>query len=298
MDLLQLRYFQTVARTEHITKAAEELHISQPSLSKIISKLEKDLDVPLFDRKGRQIKLSIYGNAFLPKVNRIFMELESGINELSDMKGKENNKVSVAINVMSFFPEIYMEYLKLFPNTCVRQTSGTLREMRQQLENGTIDYCISSPPIKAPNIEYINLSTEELCLIVPQGHKFANRKSINLDEAADEQFLCVKEGFGMRDLTEKMCYQAGFSPNIIFESDTASRTAELVNRGFGIALYPVPLRKTREFEYLTFLHIKRPVCTREIGLSFVRNHYMSKSARKFKDFVIDYFNAKKQDVSN
>jgi DNA-binding transcriptional LysR family regulator len=298
MDLLQLRYFQIVARTEHITKSAEELHISQPSLSNIISKLEKELDVPLFDRIGRQIKLSIYGKAFLPKVDRIFIELESGVNELSDIKGKENNKVSVAINVMSFFVEIYKEYLKLYPNTCVSQTSGTLTEMQQQLLNGTIDYCISSPPVKAPNIEYINLSIEELCLIVPKGHRFANCRSINLDEAAEEQFVCVKEGFGMRDLTEKLCYQAGFSPNIIFESDTASRTAEMVNNGFGIALYPVPLQKMREFEYLTFLPIKKPVCTREIGLSYVTNHFMSKSAKQFKDFVIDYFNEKKQGVSN
>lgn len=300
MDLLQLKYFQTVSRTEHITKAAEELHISQPSLSKIISKLEKDLGVSLFDHKGRQIKLNIYGKAFLPRVNRIFMELEDGMHELSDIKEKESNKVSVAINVMSFFPEICKEYLKLFPSTCIHQASGTLMEIRQQLETGKIDYCISSPPVKAPDIECSNLYTEELCLIVPKEHRFADRKSIQLVAAADEPFVCVKEGSGMRELTENLCSQAGFRPNIAFESDSSSRTAELVTIGFGIALHPAPLRKEPEFDNLIFLHIDKPVCTREIGLSYIKNHYMSKSAKQFKDFTIDYFNKikAKQDISN
>lgn len=122
MDLLQLKYFQTVARTEHITKAAEELHISQPSLSKVIARLEDDLEVPLFDRKGRQIKLNNYGKTFLRRVNRMFTELEDGKHELSDMRGNENNKISFALNVMSLFPELLKEYLKKFPHTRFRQT--------------------------------------------------------------------------------------------------------------------------------------------------------------------------------
>jgi DNA-binding transcriptional LysR family regulator len=90
MDLLQLKYFQTVARSEHMTRAAEELHISQPSLSKVISNLEEDLGVPLFERIGRQIKLSHFGKAFLSRVERIFLELEDGKRELSDMLENES----------------------------------------------------------------------------------------------------------------------------------------------------------------------------------------------------------------
>lgn len=85
MELLQLKYFQTVARLEHMTKAAEELHIAQPSLSKTIARLEKDLGVPLFDRQGRQITLNPFGKVFLKRVERIFHELSEGEREIKDL---------------------------------------------------------------------------------------------------------------------------------------------------------------------------------------------------------------------
>lgn len=290
MDLLQLKYFQTVARIEHITNAAEELHISQPSLSKVIARLEDDLGVPLFERKGRQIKLNNYGKTFLRRVNRIFTELEDGKHELSEMRGNENNKISVALNVMSLIPELLKEYLKKFPHTRFRQTIGTIAEMQQLLENGSVDYCIASPPIEGQNIEHIHLFTEELCLIVPKGHRFEGRDSINLAEAADEKFVGLKKGFGMHDLADKLCRQAGFTPDIVFESDTSSKIAELVSIGFGVALHPIVPWRNLNAEHPVFLHIKEPVCTREIGLSYVYGHYMSQSAKQFKDYVIEYFN--------
>jgi DNA-binding transcriptional LysR family regulator len=299
MDLLQLKYFQTVARTEHITKAAEELHISQPSLSKVIARLEEDLEVPLFNREGRQIKLNNYGKAFLRRVNRIFTELEDGKRELYDMRGTENNTITVALNVMSLFPELLKEYLKVFPNTRFCQIIGTIAEMKQQLENGTVDYCLSSPPIEGPGIECMHLYTEELCLIVPKGHRLAERGSIPLAEAADEQFISLKEGFGMRNLTEELCHQAGFTPNIFFESDTSLKIAELVNIGFGVALNPIPIWRNLNTENHVFLHIKEPICTREIGLSYFRGHYMSKSAEQFKAYIIEYFdNARCNDTQS
>jgi DNA-binding transcriptional LysR family regulator len=90
MELLQLHYFQTVARLEHMTKAAEELKIAQPSLSKTISRLEEDLGAPLFNRQGRNIRLNQFGKVFLTRVDRIFRELEEGKREIRDMAGLNN----------------------------------------------------------------------------------------------------------------------------------------------------------------------------------------------------------------
>jgi transcriptional regulator, LysR family len=98
MNLLQLKYFLTVARCEHMTRAAEELHIAQPSLSKVISKLEEELGVLLFERVGRQIKLNHFGKAFLNRVERVFLELDNGKRELSDMSINESSYISIAAN--------------------------------------------------------------------------------------------------------------------------------------------------------------------------------------------------------
>lgn len=97
MDLLQLKYFQVVARLEHMTRAAEELHISQPSLSKMISRLEKHLGVPLFDRHGKQIRLNRFGKIFLNRVDRVFAELEEGQYELADLTGLERGEADLII---------------------------------------------------------------------------------------------------------------------------------------------------------------------------------------------------------
>src|SRR5256886_1659607 len=97
MDLLQLHYFRTVARLEHMTRAAEELLIAQPALSQTIARLEDDLGVPLFDRLGRRIRLNLFGRAFLGRVERIFAELDQGQRELADLAGGEQGQVDLAL---------------------------------------------------------------------------------------------------------------------------------------------------------------------------------------------------------
>ena len=115
MELQQLRYFLTVARLEHMTRAAEELHITQPSLSITISRLEESLGVPLFDRYRRQIKLNEFGKAFLRRVERIFDELEEGKRELLDLAGLEHGTVSVASTSMGILKDLIDSFLTQYP---------------------------------------------------------------------------------------------------------------------------------------------------------------------------------------
>lgn len=291
MDLLQLKYFQTVARYEHMTHAAEDLHIAQPSLSKVISNLEAELGVPLFERIGRQIRLNHFGKAFLNRVERIFLELEDSKSELSDMLKNESLKISIAVNNLGPFYKLLEGYLKLYPNTIFRQTMGSTVKMQQQLQNGEVDFCISSPPIEGDFIECIPLETEEIFLLVPSGHKFAKYDEISLIEAANEPFISLKEGFGIRDLTEELCYQAGFSPNIIFETDISANLMEMVNSNMGVALLPILQWNVIPQNKSVPIHIKEPVCNRIIALSFIKGHYLTEASIQFKDYLIDYFKA-------
>lgn len=295
MDLLQLKYFQTVARHEHMTRAANELHIAQPSLSKVITRLENDLGVPLFDRTGRQIRLNQFGKVYLNRVERIFLELENGRRELSNMLGNENTKISLAMNNLFSLSKILEGFLKLHPNTSFCQTIGSTNKMQQQLLDGYVDICISSPPIEGDGIECIPLVTEEIFLIVPHGHKFANRNEINLIEAANEQFINFKEGFGIRDLTDKLCRQAGFTPNIVFESDIALNLLDLVNNNLGIALLPILQCRDWPEKIPVPLHIKDPICNRVIALSYVQGRYLPQVTKHFIDYIIN--NAKKFNIN-
>lgn len=286
MDFLQLKYFQTVARCEHMTHAAGELHIAQPSLSKSITRLEEELGVSLFDRTSRQIKLNQYGKVFLQNVDKIFAQLDDGIRQLHDMKDNENQTIRLSFNNMYPFARLIKEYLSLYPNTKFHQTIGSFKEMQHQLENSEVDLCISSPPLTGDGIECITLFSEEIFLVVPHDHRFSQRKSISLIEAANEEFISLKEGFGIRDLTERLCLQAGFAPNIIFESQVAINIPDMVNANLGVALLPMLGWEKNIEKNSVWLHIDDIEASRITALSYLKGRYLSSAVLKFKDFAI------------
>lgn len=293
MDLLQLKYFQTVARHEHMTRAAAELYIAQPSLSKVISRLEEDLGVSLFDRKSRQIKLNAYGEAFLKRVNRIFLELDDAKRELADLSGNEDRTITMAINNLYPISKMLRGFIERYPamNTCFRQTMGSTEEMRLQLLSGEVDFCVSSPPIQGDNIECIHLFSEEIYLLVPHGHKFSNRRNIDLIEAIDEPFISLKSGFGIRDLTEQLCMLSGFKPRIVFESEVALNLIDMVNCNMGIALLPILDWDDLPDNIPVPLHINNPTCSRATALSYLKGHYLTHVSRNFIDYQMKYFQA-------
>lgn len=290
MDLLQLKYFQIVAQYEHMTRAAEELHIAQPSLSQAIARLEEDLGIPLFDRQGRRIQLNQFGRAFLRHVERAFAELDEGRKEVTDLAGLEQGSISLALASTQFLPDLLSAFLASYPHVRFRLfQQHALATVIQQLERGEIDLCISSPPIEQPGISCVPLMTEEIFLLVPSGHPLAGRKSIHLKEAADEAFISLKPGHGFRDLTDSFCRQAGFTPNVAFEGDETATVRGLVTAGLGVTFAPALVLKSLTERGMVSLRIEEPACQRKIGLAWLEERYLSVAARHFQGFVIEYF---------
>src|SRR6266567_2573570 len=235
MDLLQLKYFQTVARLEHMTKAARQLYIAQPSLSQTIARLEEELGVPLFDRQGRQKQLNQVGRVFLRRVERIFGELEDARSEIADLAGMERGGIALAVVIPQILPDLLRAFLTDHPHVSFRlfhqHSSPTVQ---QQLEQGEIDLCITSPPIEQQSIGWISLMTEEIYLMVPPGHRLAERTSIDLKEVEHEPFISLKPGNTIRDLTDSFCQQAGFTPKVAFEGDEPSTIRGLITASLGV----------------------------------------------------------------
>ena len=176
MDLLQLRYFQVVARREHMTQAAKELSIAQPSLSQTIARLEEEVGTPLFDRQGRQIRLNQFGRAFLRRVERIFTELEDGRREIEDLSGLERGRIAFSVFNTPFLPDLLRAFLVDQPRVNFRLLlQHSSLEAQQQLERSEIDICITTPPISLPGIRWQPLFTEEILLMVPRDHWLAGR---------------------------------------------------------------------------------------------------------------------------
>jgi DNA-binding transcriptional LysR family regulator len=289
MEFLQLHYFRTVARTEHMTKAAEELRIAQPSLSKTIARLEADLGVPLFDRQGRQLRLNAFGKAFLKRVDRAFMELNEGRRELRDLAGLQRGMITIAVSIPRILPELLQAFLKEYPNVLFRQLYESTSSIKRLLENGEIDFGISSVPIAGPGLEWKPLVTEEVFLIVPLGHPLARRESIALSEVKDEPFISMSAGFGFRDLTDAFCREAGFTPNIAFEGDEPYSIGRLVEQGLGVAFIPALSTNWESRPAVKRLRIEQPACRRTIGMGWSKRRYLSLAARRFRERVKEHF---------
>jgi DNA-binding transcriptional LysR family regulator len=289
MEFLQLKYFQTVAQLEHMTKAARQLRIAQPSLSKTIARLEEDLGVPLFDRQGRQIRLNAYGKVFLERVERAFMELNEGKREIRDLAGLNQGMVTLSVSIPSILPGLLGSFLAQYPDVHFRQFFESASSMKHQLENGDIDFSISSEPIEGPDIEWKPLITEEILLVVPPGHPLAERDSIRLCEVKHESFVSMNAGNEFRTLTDRFCRQAGFTPNICFAVDEPDVIGRLVRQGLGIAFVPALSWLAASPRLSNRLRIIEPTCQRTIGLAWSKRRYLSSAAQRFREFVIHYF---------
>lgn len=287
MELLQLHYFRTVARLEHMTRAAQELHISQPALSKTISRLEEDLGVPLFDRQGRQIRLNAYGKAFLKKAEAALSLLEEGRREVADLAGMERGSIYLATSTLNRLSEPIGAFLAQYPKVNFRITQASMEDMGQLIENGEVDFGFTAMPIEQPGICALPVLNEEVYLAVPSGHRLAERDSICLSEVAYEPFIGYKEGYPFRKMNDAFCRAAGFRPNVVCEVDEPTAIGNLVRAGLGVAF--VGACKGDAETPLIKLRIDRPVCQRTFHIAWLENRYLSRAALQFRDFLVRHF---------
>ncbi|WP_116191647.1 LysR family transcriptional regulator [Paenibacillus taihuensis] len=287
MELLQLRYFLAVARSEHVTAAAQSLHVTQSSLSKTIQRLEDDLGVLLFDRVGRKLQLNEFGRRFLRRAERALFELEQGKQELSDLSDPDHGTLELAVTSASVLPDILRKYRRKRPNIQFHVQMLTTQEMIMLLERGEVDYCLSSPPVQGDDIECQIVYIDPILVAVPEGHRLADRSSVSLSELKDEWFVGVKIGYGTRDLMDNVCKSAGFVPHYVYEGDEPARLINLVEAEIGIAFIPSTARNERA--QIRYLQIEGHEAVRKIALLWHKSRYLSPASLDFREIVVEYF---------
>jgi DNA-binding transcriptional LysR family regulator len=288
MDLLQLEYFRKVAKLNHLTQAAQELHITQPSLSQTIAKLEKDLGVPLFDRQARKISLNQYGKVFLEKVDAALALLEEGKREITDMAGLDQGTVSIDTTFLPQFSEFINNFRSTYPDVRFRISQVSTKENQEQLlGSGEIDFYIACKQKERNGITHLPIHTEEIVLAVPFSHPLAGQESIRLNDVVNESFIHFKKGHSFREDTDELCKKAGFTPNIVCETDDYKTIVELVKSGIGIAFSLESIvDKENPFHYL---RIEEPICQRTYQLVWSKKRYLSSAARMFRDLLTEHY---------
>lgn len=294
MELQQLEYFKIVAELQHMTHAAEQLNISQPALSKSIANIEQEIGVPLFDRQGRSIFLNRYGKLFLESVDNILKEFERAKQEINGLVRPGYGEVSFGfIHTLGLevVPNLMAHIHKEYPNMKFNLNQAASYKLLKSLEDGEIDFCLSQRFTSSViEVEWIELWSEELFVIVPKNHKFADRESIELEEIEQEPFIAIKERNMLRKIIDEFFEQAGILPNITFEGEEMHTVAGFVSAGLGVSLIP-NVRGLNELNVCK-IRVSNPICKRKIGLSWTKGKYLSPAAVQFKEYLIEYFKNK------
>ncbi|MCK7622785.1 LysR substrate-binding domain-containing protein [Streptomyces sp. RS10V-4] len=291
MDLLSLRYFRAVARREHISRAAEELRVAQPSVSRTLARLEAELGVPLFDRQGRTIRLNRYGAAFLRRVERALDELDVGRRELADAAGPDRGSLALAAETLLPLAGLLGDYRTAHPGVAVRLHQSTPAAMLDQLRAREVDYCVASQPLTAPGLDTVRLRREEVQLVVPAGHRLAGRDRVTVADLRTEPFITTRTGHWQRDLLERLFAPTGQRPVVCCEGDEPGVTLHLIRAGIGVGLAPAAARDVTAGEPVAWVPIDAPGCHRTLSLVRRADSYLSPAAARFRDLAVAHFAA-------
>lgn len=270
MELLQLRYFLTAAEFQHMTKAAEHLQIAQPALSQAIRRLETELGVPLFERKSRSIELNEAGRLLQKRLIPILSALDRIPEEIKEGQYQTTHTIHLKLlAASSLITNRIIAYRALRPDVNF--------QLYQSDSHADYDLCVSAKRTDWAAEEfsdYMVMLEEDLYLAVPSHSPYGDKDSIRLADTRDSGYICLAGSRPIRKICNSYFSEAGFTPRIIFESDTTESVRNLIAAGLGIGFWPQyswgPL--TSEWGPLSsrssvkLLPIKDQVCRRQIVL--------------------------------
>lgn len=286
MEVYQLEYFCSVARHGNITKAAEELHVSQPALSRAIKKLEEELGVELFNRIGRHIELNDRGEVFLSAAETAIRSVES-VGQTLDRYVREKSSTLNVRNPCFFGDDegVLAGFIKEHPDIYVRCASEPTSFFEGEVPDLTFFASFTSHD--EPNC--IALGSEDIILSVPKNHPLAEARSVKLADLRYEKFVTVLP-CTLRNVMDGMFSEAGFDPHFVIEDQHCRSINRLVYQGLGIALAPeVTWFSAADRDLVRQIPITDVKRSRTLYLRWTEGVHLSPAALVFKEYLVNYY---------
>ncbi|GAB3984983.1 LysR substrate-binding domain-containing protein [Actinoallomurus acanthiterrae] len=283
MDLNSLRQFLVVARLEHLSRAADELRIAQPSLSRTIARLESELGTPLFDRGGR-LRLNEAG-LFRGYVERSLGELEAGRRAVAEATSEGVRTVRLASETFLTLTGPLADFKRAHPSVEVELHWSPAEDMARRLRAQEVDLCVASQPIRAEGLEQVRLLDEAVGVGTPLDHPLAGRTSVSVDELADQPFIIAREGHWQRRLFDRLFTARDLTPKIVCEVDELSAIAGLISAGLGVSLVPAFARRAAIRAPLIWTAVDSPDCRRAVTLFWGADSHLSAAARLMRTTI-------------
>ena len=291
MTLQQLVYFIEMAYTLHYTKTADKLNIAQPSLSYALNKLSKNLGVPLFEKSGKKVSLTEYGEAFLPYAESALNILAQGETQLANMCSPSSGNInlgyiySVSFDAIPYLIDKFYTYQgnrNIHFNLQINMTDILV----EKLIDGSIDVVMAPlPKVANECIESIPMFKQELFLVVYNDHPLANRKFITIDDLRNEKFVMINKKTDLFLQTDAFFKSNNLVPQVNFEVDECNSMAAFVGTRLSIAI--IPKIPSLDKYNVTAIPFKEKILNRTIYLLWNNRQPMTPALNNFLNYYKD-----------
>lgn len=237
--LRQLQVFEAIVRLGSFTRAAEELFLTQPTVSMQIKKLADSLGLPLFEHVGRNVRPTEAGMELYQSCRKIFETLANLEMKIADLKGVKRGRLRLGVITTAkyFAPEVLGEFCQLYPGIEIALKVSNRERIFERINANEDDlYIIGQPPSDQLDIETFPVAPNPLVVMAPRNHPLVGRKNIPLSEIAEEPFILREPGSGIRDATLKVFDETGNRPNVRMELGSNEAIKHAIVGGLGLSV--------------------------------------------------------------
>ncbi|MCK9922143.1 LysR substrate-binding domain-containing protein [Frankia sp. AgPm24] len=291
MQLHQLAYFVAVAETRHFTRAAQRMHVAQPSLSQQVRSLEQELGAPLFNRARGNISLTAAGETLLPLARRILADTETArqrVHELLDLRHGTVRLGATPSLCTGFLPDVLRLFHQRYPGIRLLVEEGGSRDLIRDLAGGDLDLALIILPLQSsdPALATSPLIRESLVLVTSRDEPpLVTGRPLYVADLRDHPLVMFRRGYDLRDATVTACREAGFDPTFAIEGGEMDAVLGFVAAGLGSAVIPSMVARRLGMRVTPF---SPPGLQRTIGLARRRDVEPTRAAVELQRALWEY----------
>lgn len=292
MTITQMTYFLEVVKHRGFSKAAEALFVNQSTLSKSIQSLESEFQVELVDRNRKSFTLTNEGEVFFQYAQRICNYYKDQIDEMKQRLSSIERTLRVGIpptaGTVYFYPMI-QRFRQKYPSVSLRIEEVTSKTVVGMVEDNTLDLGVVLEPFHNDAYTIQKAYETEVMLVVPRDHRLAKAENdtVSFSELGNEKFLMISSSYMFRDIVTAICKEAGFTPDVVFESAQWDALLEMASGGHGLAFLPYPLLIKANLAGVRLLHLTDPAFPWILSLIHKKNKFVFDSMQNFIDMAIE-----------
>ncbi|MBV7282217.1 LysR family transcriptional regulator [Corynebacterium sp. TAE3-ERU30] len=297
VSIEDLRVFVAIARNQHITATADELGMAQPTVTRVLQRVEREVGAELFERRGRTLVINTRGETLRRAAESIIARFDATQLDISRLLDPEHG--TIRLDFMHslgtwMVPDLIRDYRRAHPGVHFALHQGPASGLIERVHADEADLALVGPQprgVAADALHWRQLYRQPLAVACPIGHRLAAPGSapISMEEVDGQPFIATKVGYGTRQLLDDLVAASGITAPVAFDSMELSTVAGLVSAGLGVALLPMndPYLTGGTAQQGFVLRPLRPACYRELGLVWRATGDLTPAAEQFRRWVLE-----------